>query len=337
MAGDPDEDGRGRLPVRVLVIVLVAQLLLAAVIIWFSLNGWPFVGGGRDADPVGATTTAAVPARFGPAPGDGVPTPRVDRFDETRAFALLRRQVRTYGWRPAGSPALRRLASDLRARLPGGRLEPVPGHPGLQNVVGTIPGRRPAILVAAHYDVEAEPKGFVGANDGAAGTAAVVGVAAALRRAPRPAGAREVRFVLFDGEEEPPGSTNFRRDALRGSGAHARAHADEIGSVVLLDYVANRGLRLPREATSDTALWARLRAAARRVGTSASFPPGAQGGIIDDHTPFLEAGVPAIDLIDFAYPWRDTLQDDLSRVSARSLDVTGETVTDLVLRERARR
>ncbi len=337
MAGDPDEDGRGRLPVRVLVIVLVAQLLLAAVIIWFSVNGWPFVGGGRDAEPVRETTTAAVPGRFTAAADDGVPTPRVDRFDEAAAFALLRRQVRVYGWRPAGSPALRRLAADLEDRLPGGRREPVAGHPGLQNVVGSIPGRRPAILVAAHYDVEARPKGFVGANDGAAGTAAVVGVARALRRAPRPAGAREVRFVLFDGEEEPPGSTDFRKDALRGSGAYARAHAREIGSVVLLDYVANRGLRLPREGTSNTALWARLRAAARRVGTTASFPPGAQGGIIDDHTPFLDEGIPAIDLIDFAYPWRDTLDDDLTRVSARSLDVTGETVTDLLLRERARR
>lgn len=335
MAGDPDEEGRGRLPVRVLVIVLVAQLLLAAVIIWFSVNGWPFVGGGRDADPVPAAT-AAVPQRFLPASGDGVPTPRVDRFDEAAAFALLRRQVLTYGWRPAGSASLRRLAADLERRLPAGRRERVPGHPRLQNVVGTLPGRRPAILVAAHYDVEARPTGFVGANDGAAGTAAVVGVARALQRAPRPAGAREVRFVLFDGEEEPPGSTDFRRDALRGSGAYAAAHAREIGSVVLLDYVANRGLRLPREGTSDPALWARLRAAARRAGTGAAFPPGAQGGIIDDHTPFLDEGIPAIDLIDFAYPWRDTLEDDLTRVSARSLDVTGETVVDLLLAERRR-
>lgn len=339
MAGDPDEDGRGRLSVRLLVVVLVAQLLLAALIIWFSVNGWPFVGGGRDADPAGERTAQVdpVPARFAPAPGDGVPTPRSDRFDAVAAFALLRRQVREYGWRPAGSPALRRLAADLRGRLPNGRLEPVAGHPGLRNVVGSLPGRRPAIVLAAHYDVEAEPEGFVGANDGAAGTAAVVGVARALRRLERPAGAREVRFVLFDGEEEPKGSTDFRRDALRGSTAYAHAHAGEIGSLVLLDYVANRGLRLPREGTSDRALWARLRAAATRVGTGAAFPAGAQGGILDDHTPFLEAGIPAIDLIDFAYPWRDTLQDDLDKVSARSLDVTGETVTELLQRERARR
>jgi hypothetical protein len=340
MADDGERGrGQGRLPVRLLVVVLVAQLLLAAIAIWFAINGWPFVGGGRDADPIPEAQGASAPGvdpRFLTAPSDGVPTPGSDRFDEAAAFALLRRQVERYGHRPAGSPALRRLAVDLRARLPAGRFEAVPGHPGLRNVVGVIPGRRPAIVIGAHYDVEAEPAGFVGANDGAAGTAAVVGIARALRAAPRPRGAREVRFVLFDGEEEPAGSTDFARDGLRGSRAYARRHAASIGSVIVVDYVANRGLRLPREGTSDRALWARLRAAARRVGTIAAFPAGAQGAILDDHTPFLEEGIPAIDLIDFAYPWRDTLEDDLTKVSPRSLDVTGETVLDLVRAERLR-
>jgi hypothetical protein len=321
----------GRLRVRLLVVVLVAQLALAAVVVWFSVNGWPFVGGAGEDRPPAATTTAAADAA-----AIAIPTAKTDRFDERHAFALLRRQVERYGHRPAGSPALRALARDLRARLPAGRLEPIAGHPGLQNVVGELPGRRPAILVAAHYDVEAEPVGFVGANDGAAGTAAVVAVARALRAQPRPRGAREVRFVLFDGEEEPRGSTDFRRDALRGSRAYAADHASEIGSMVLLDYVAGRGLRLAREGTSDRALWSRLRAAARRIGTQAAFPAATQSGILDDHTPFLEAGVPAIDLIDFSYPWRDTLQDTVDKVSARSLDVTGETVVELLLAERVR-
>lgn len=324
MAAEREEPGRLR--VRLLVIVLATQLALAAVVVWFSLNGWPFAGGGEDREP--AAATGAPPAL--------VPAPKADRFDERESFALLRRQVERYGHRPAGSPALRALALDLRARLPAGRLEPVAGHPGLQNVVGTLPGRRPAILVAAHYDVEAEPEGFVGANDGAAGTAAVVVVARALRALPRPRGARELRFVLFDGEEEPRGSTDFRRDALRGSRAYAAEHAGEIGSMVLLDYVAGRGLRLPREGTSDRALWSRLRAAARRTGTLSAFPASVQTGILDDHTPFLEAGVPAVDLIDFSYPWRDTLQDTVGKVSARSLDITGETVVELLRSERAR-
>ena len=106
--------------------------------------------------------------------------------------------------------------------------------------------------------------------------------------------------------------------------------------MVLLDYVGNRGLRLPREGTSDRALWNRLRDAARRAGTRASFPPGKESSIYDDHTPFLDAGIPAIDLIDWGYPWVHVPEDALDKLSSRSLDVTGETVTDLLLRERLR-
>lgn len=322
---------------RVLVVALIVQLLVAGAAIWFAVEGWPFVGGGRNAEPVRTSAGAAaarldVPPRFeAGSPNDGVPTPTADRFDERAAFALLRRQVERHGWRPAGSGALRELAVDLRGRLPRGRLETVPGHTGLRNVVGRIPGRLPALVIAAHYDVEARPRGFVGANDGAAGTAAVVTIARALARRPIPRGAREVRFVLFDGEEEPAGSTDFLRDGLRGSRAYVRRHGAQVGELVLLDYVAGRGLRLARERSSDAELWARMRVAARSVGTLRSFPPAAQGAIYDDHTPFLAAGIPAIDLIDFAYPWRDTLEDTLDKVSARSLDVVGETVLALAL------
>ncbi len=312
--------------VRVLVAVLVAQLVIAAVLIYFALAGWPWVP--KAPATVGATS---VPARFLPGqPGDGVATPTADNFNQARAFALLRRQVELYRWRPAGSPASRRLGVDLRRRLPGGRFEALSGaNRRLRNVVGVIAGRKPAIVVGAHYDVEARPRGFVGANDGAAGTAAVVELARALAARPV-AGGRELRFVLFDGEEEPPGSTDFLRDALRGSKAYAAAHRREVGQMILLGYVANRGLQLPREGSSNAALWARLRAAAARVGTQSSFPDRTGVTIYDDHTPFLDRGIASIDLIDFDYPWRDTLADNLSKVTPRALDVTGESVFALL-------
>jgi hypothetical protein len=289
------------------------------------VNGFPLIGGGGGAAP--APTRAAGP--FG-----HVPAARVDRFDAGRALGLIRAQV-AVGQRPAGSPQLRALAGRLRARLPGGRFEDVPGHAGLRNVVGVLPGRRPAIVVGAHYDSEAHPRGFVGANDSAAGTAAVVELARGLQALPRPANAREVRFVLFDGEEEPLGSTDFLADALRGSKAYAAAHARDVKSLILLDYVANRGLRLPRESTSDRALWARMRAAARRVGVEAVFPAGAQTGILDDHTPFLDRRIPAIDLIDFSYRYKDTVRDTVDKLSRRSLDAVGESVLELVRQLRA--
>jgi glutaminyl-peptide cyclotransferase len=126
-----------------------------------------------------------------------------NRFDGAAVLALAREQVVRYGPRPAGSPASRRLAERLRRLLPNGRFEPVPG--GLRNVVGLLPGRGRAVVIGAHYDTEASIPGHVGANDGAAGTAAVVEIARALRRS-RPRGGPALRFVLFDGEEEPAGT-----------------------------------------------------------------------------------------------------------------------------------
>jgi glutaminyl-peptide cyclotransferase len=236
------------------------------------------------------------------------------------------------GPRPAGSAASRELAEHLVPALPDGALEPVPG--GLQNVVGVLPGSDPAIVVGAHYDTEATIPNHVGANDGAAGTAAVIEVANALERE-LPAEHREIRFVLFDGEEEPPGcpDAEFEQCALRGSKAYVEAHPGEVGELILLDYIANAGLQIPREANSDPALWNQLREAAATVGAEDFFPAEGDGrfAIVDDHIPFVRAGVPSIDLIDFEYEYADTAQDTADKLDPEALDAVGETVTELVL------
>jgi glutaminyl-peptide cyclotransferase len=260
----------------------------------------------------------------------------VDRFDSDRAWQLVRQQV-AVGQRPAGSPQLRRLAERLRPLLPDGRFEPVPGERGLRNIVGTLPGRRPGIVVGAHYDTLVKPKGFVGANNGAAGTAIVVEAARALAKADSSSGAREVRFVLFDGEEPAAGlpeeSSDFYHSGLRGSRAYVARHPGRTGEMVLLDYVGNKDLRLPREGSSNLALWARLRDSASRVGAGRYFPSDSGETILDDHTPFLRAGVPAVDLIDWRYPGHD-LSDGLDKLSPASLDAVGESVVELVRRLR---
>lgn len=250
------------------------------------------------------------------------------RFDGAEAWRELVRQV-DLGPRPAGSPALRALAAELEAKLPRGRQEAV--GDGLFNVVGSLPGRGRAIVVGAHYDTKDLP-GFVGANDGAGGTAAVLEVARAMRRVRRPAGAPPLRFVLFDGEEVPAGrpDSQFSRYGIRGSKAYVARHPRGIRAMVLLDFVANRRLRLVRDASADRALWRRLRAAARRARVGWAFPPGTQGAVLDDHTPFLGAGIPAIDLIDFDYPWWHTAQDTPDKLSRRSLDAAGEAVVELL-------
>ena len=95
-------------------------------------------------------------------------------------------------------------------------------------MVGSIPGRGKPILVAAHYDTKDIP-GFVGANDGAGGTAAVLEIARALQKANRPADAPPIRFVLFDGEESPDDSKDFYATGLRGSKSYARRTPSSCG------------------------------------------------------------------------------------------------------------
>ncbi|MEH3054771.1 MAG: M28 family metallopeptidase [Patulibacter minatonensis] len=311
----PEGDEPQRSPHRTLLFVLGAQFVIGAALLTWVAMGRPVPG-----------VTPAV----GQDPPTLAPVATVDRFDGRRAWRLLERQVKVYGSRPAGSDASRRLGDDLVRRLPNGTFEEVPG--GLRNIVAELPGTGAPIVVGAHYDTEATIKGHVGANDGAAGTAAVVELARVLSREPRPAGAPPIRFVLFDGEEEPKGAEheNFEDVALRGSKVEA-AREPKARAMVLLDYIAERrGLRFPREGNSDKALWARLRSAARAVGTARIFPPKTGQTIVDDHVPFLRRGIPSIDLIDFDYPQRDTVRDNLAHVSERSLDATGETVLELL-------
>jgi len=296
-----------------LVALLVAQVVLGLGVVVAASQD--FFGIGQDAEPA---RTAAIRLA-------------ADRFDAGRAFRLIEQQV-ALGPRPAGSEASRALGDRLVGLLPRGRFEALgPTHPGLRNVVGSIAGRGKAIVVGAHYDTEATIPGHVGANDGAAGTAAVVEIARALKRDRRlrPRSGRPVVFVLFDGEEEPPGGDGYV-DGLRGSRAYVRAHRGRTGDMVLLDYIANKGARFRREGGSNRELWERLRTAARGVGAGALFPAGTQPRTIyDDHTSFTETGVRAIDVIDFDYEHRDTTRDTPDKLSRAELDGVGESVLAL--------
>ena len=278
------------------------------------------IGCGGDAP---EPTTSAAPDASEPT---AAATPTVDAFDADRAWGLLEEQV-AVGPRPAGSPQLKALADKLKAKLPNGRFEPVEG--GLQNIVGEIPGKGKAIVLAAHYDTKDLPD-FVGANDGAGGTAAVVEIARTMAAMERPKDAPPIRFVLFDGEEATDDS-DFLGTGVRGAKAYANKYADSTAKLVLLDFVADKDLAIPREQTSDEQMWADLRAAAERVGAQSAFPDEEQGGVQDDHTPFVEKGIPSIDLIDFDFPcWHQTC-DDLTAVSKASLDLSGETVLEYML------
>jgi glutaminyl-peptide cyclotransferase len=300
--------------VRPLIGVLIAQIVLAgAFAVLIATDSLPFLDeDGADAQPAAK-----------------VPTPSVNRFSGRAAYRSVERQV-ALGPRPAGSAPSQELARRLVNALPGGRLEEIPGHPGLSNVIGRLPGSEPdrVVVLGAHYDTKDIP-GFVGANDGASGTAVVARIARTLK--PRRVGPT-IEFILFDGEESPAGTpdSEFEQHGLRGSKAVAPRYRSA-EAMILLDFVGEKRLRIPREFSSSSGLWKKLRAAARRVGVGSVFPRETQGSILDDHTPFIRQGVPSIDLIDFDFPCFHRTCDDLSRISPRSLDAVGETVIELLL------
>ena len=256
-------------------------------------------------------------------------------FDAQRAFWDLRAQV-TIGPRPAGSPASRRAQRLIVERLHATGIRDVHIQRPYRNVVARIPGTEPGtVVVGAHYDTKDKP-GFVGANDGASGVAVVLELARTL---PSPLDGPSIDLVLFDAEEAPPGES-FESGGDRGSRQFVRYARDggkqgspelaSIRAMVLFDMVGDCDLDIPREANSDPDPYAAFAGAAdEESGSQAPFV-GEAAGVLDDHTPFIQAGVPAVDLIDFDYgpgpspgAWWHTRADSLAHVCASSLGAVG--------------
>jgi hypothetical protein len=256
-------------------------------------------------------------------------------FDAQRAFRDLRAQV-AIGPRPTGSQGARREVRLIVRRLRHAGIQGVRVQRPFRNVIGRIPGRRAGtVVVGAHYDTKDIP-GFVGANDGASGVAVVLELARAL---PRRLEGPSIDLVLFDAEESPRGesfesagdrgSRQFVRFAQRGGERGSPALAD-IRAMVLFDMVGDCDLDIPLEANSAPGLYAVFADAPQDLtGSNAPFE-GRAAGVLDDHTPFIQAGVPAVDLIDFDYGpgpspggWWHTPEDDLRHVCAGSLGAVG--------------
>lgn len=273
-----------------------------------------------------------------------------DRFDSERAFADLEAQVRI-GPRPSRSVGSRQEVRLIVSRLRDAGMRSVRVQHPWRNVVATIPGTKPGVIVlGAHHDAKRGIPGFVGANDGASGVALLLGLARSLQaRVEGPS----IQLVFFDGEEAR-GDRAFEADGTRGSRQYVRyaerggrqgsAPLRQIKAMVLYDLVADCDLRIPLERFSDRELYARFARAARRASGSSNSAPftGASAGVLDDHIPFLRAGVPALDLIDFDYgpgpspgAYWHTAQDNLDHVCPASLDQVGEA-SILALRAIAR-
>jgi Peptidase family M28 len=284
---------------------------------------------------VAAAVLAAGCGSSGSEPG---PTPTIkDRFDAQRAYSDVRAQA-ALGPRPSGSEAAHETAALIARRLRRAGVRGVRTQHPYANVVGRIPGSRPgAVVLGAHYDTKDSIPGFVGANDGASGVAVLLELARSL---PRPLPGPSVGLAFFDAEEAR-GNLPFEEDGTRGSrqyvalaragGGQGSPPLEQIRAMVLFDMVGDCDLQIPLESLSDPSLYERFAAAAKdRTGSPAPFE-GRSGPVGDDHEPFLAAGVPATDLIDFHYgpgpppgAWWHTRADTPNKVCPASLDAVGE-------------
>jgi hypothetical protein len=268
--------------------------------------------------------------------GGGGETAGEAPFDAAAAQRDLKAQV-AIGPRPSGSTGARREVAFILRRLRRAGVERVTVQRPYRNVVARIPGdSNRTLVVGAHYDTKDIP-GFVGANDGASGVAILLGLAEAL---PSHSDGAAIDLVFFDAEEARDGR-DFERDGDRGSRqfvSYAKAERGQgapplrrIQAMVLFDMVGDCELQIPREATSDPALYGAFAdAATEQSGRSLPFA-GTSGGVGDDHTPFQQAGIPAVDLIDFTYgpgptpgAWWHTREDTVDKVCASSLGAVGD-------------
>jgi len=254
-------------------------------------------------------------------------------FQADRAFEDLERQVR-FGPRIPGSPGHAKTIEWLQGRLveAGWQVERQSfEHEGvaLTNLIATHADDAVGtpLILGAHFDTrpiaERDPidpeQPVPGANDGASGVAVLLELARVLDldRIDVP-----VWLVFFDAEDSG-GLEGW--DWALGSRFFLESLAFPVQAAVIIDMVGDHELELYFEGNSSPD----LRSDIWETGMALGFPgfiPEVRHFILDDHTPFLQKGIPAVDIIDFDYPYWHTSQDDLERVSAESLEQVGRTL-----------
>jgi Zn-dependent M28 family amino/carboxypeptidase len=257
-------------------------------------------------------------------------------FDGARALEDIEYQL-SLGPRTVGSESHARVISWMQAELKkaGWKSEvqeqSIGGHI-VKNIVAKQGGEEnpdlPWIILGAHYDsrlIADKDKDFEksqhpvpGANDGASGVAVLLELARVLPDNL----SKNMWLVFFDAEDngDIPGW-----DWILGSRAFAKSLTDKPDGVVILDMVGDSDLNLYLERSSNLELSGEIWSEAAKLGYS-QFIPVEKYRILDDHTPFLQSGIPAVDIIDFDYPYHHTSEDTLDKVSAPSLEAVGETL-----------
>ncbi len=280
--------------------------------------------------------SASMPARAG--------VPEKSVFRGSAALADTRRAV-SFGERPSGSEAIVRLHDWIVSQLKplGGQLSldsftaqtpvgPVP----MVNIILKFPGTSgKAVAITGHYDTKRIAMvRFVGANDAGSSTGFLIEFARVVSRMKHP---DDIYIVFFDGEEAV--RTEWTDTDSRYGSRHLVAKWGEDGTLsrikalINIDMIGDKDLDISNDENSSQSLRATVAQIAEKLGYSKYFRRDG-GGIDDDHKPFVDAGVNAIDIIDLDYgpngSYWHTADDTMDKLSAHSFQVVGDVVVELV-------
>lgn len=276
--------------------------------------------------------------------------PPAREFNATTAFGYLQQQLQ-FGFRIPGTPAHEQtgdwILAQLRARADTVVVQDIQHRDAhgktlhLRNFFARFrPQAAERILYLAHWDTRPTAdqaadsadrvKPVLGASDGASGVAVLLGVADALKAKPPTVG---VDLLFVDGEDY--GSFADSNDVLIGSrwfAEHQPAGYPPLFGV-LFDMVGDKSLDINVEGNSQAQapeVVDRVWHTANELGYGEIFIPQVRFTLIDDHVSLQKAGIHAIDVVDFNYPYWHTTQDTLDKVSAGSLQVVGDVAMALI-------
>jgi glutaminyl-peptide cyclotransferase len=277
---------------------------------------------------------------------DADPVALLPALEPARALTFVQ-EITAIGPRASGSEGARKTVQYIADQAKAWGYDPVldtwteatpRGRVEFTNVTATLAGDSESyIIIGTHFDTKILDSGkFVGANDGGSSTGLVLELMRTLHGSlgtERPA----LMFAFFDGEEcyqnytSDDGLHGSKRLAqqLKQSGKHKNCIA-----MILLDMIGDSDLTVTISPNDDKKLRELLFDVTERQGTRQHFGYFMQGSILDDHVPFKQIGIPALDIIDFKYgpnnSYWHTDRDTLDKVSAESLSIVGNAVIQMI-------
>ncbi|MHA1409276.1 MAG: M28 family peptidase [Candidatus Odinarchaeia archaeon] len=221
----------------------------------------------------------------------------------------------------------------------------------LHNIIAKSPQKgENLIILGAHYDnrikadkdpdIDKRDQPVPGINDGGSGTAILLELARVLDIPD----SIELWIVLFDAEDQ--GGIAGWEGGLYGYCIGSSYFADNLDSttlnhvklVLILDIVGGKDLVLHKETSSTQFFVDKIWAIAHSENLGSIFLNETGSNIIDDHTPFLHKGIPAVDIIQQVsadrvysfFKWHHTTNDTIENCDKTSLFAIGSVTEKFI-------